>query len=144
MLFQEDQEIEEDAFDTLWPMEDDHGHGHGNDTNMSNLRQAFECIGEKFFYAYYGSETVPPCDEKVVWLVLRSPLPIRSENLMKICDRINDGEPNNRPIQDREAEVHVVSDAHCGKYISWKRYEHEMREHYEEELKEKYEQMHHD
>lgn len=90
ILFYECEEAEEDAFDTFWPEEG---------RNMSNLRQTFECIGDRFFYGYYGSETMPPCQENVVWLVLRDPLPIRKDNLNRLRDDLNGGMPNNRPVQ---------------------------------------------
>ena len=129
ILFYECEESEEDAFDTLWPREG---------RNMSNIRETFECIGDRFFYGYFGSETVPPCEEGVVWLVLRDPLPIRKENLRRIQNDLNGGMPNSRPVQQREEEpqVHLMSQYHCGKYIAWERYAEYMREHYEEKIKE--------
>lgn len=68
ILFYEDDEIEEDVFETLLP--DDM-------SNMTNLRAAFECVVERFFFFYKGSLTTPPCQEDVLWFILRDPLPIK-------------------------------------------------------------------
>ena len=88
ILFRVDHNIEEDVFDRF-PEED----------GMANLRAAFECIGDRYFYNYDGSLTTPPCTETVEWFVMRDPLPIRPENLQRFVDNINYGMPNNRPIQ---------------------------------------------
>ena len=43
ILFKEDPNLEEDAFDTLWPE---------INSTRSNLRKTFECIADRFFLAY--------------------------------------------------------------------------------------------
>ena len=57
LLFQVDYEIDEDAFDTFLP--------HPDESNTTNLRKAFECVANRFFYYYRGSLTTPDCDEGV-------------------------------------------------------------------------------
>lgn len=52
LLFYEDEEIEEDVFDSFNPEDMD---------NMTNLRAAFECVAERFYFHYKGSKTSPPC-----------------------------------------------------------------------------------
>ena len=66
---------------------------------MANLVKSFQCIADKYFYNYQGSLTTPPCTETVEWFVMRQPLPIRPENLERFRNDLNNGEPNNRPVQ---------------------------------------------
>lgn len=111
ILFKEDPNAEGDAFDTFW-----------QNQNISNLRKTFECIADKFFWAYEGSETMPPCTEDVQWFIVREALPIRPENLQKMKAKLNGGQPNNRPVQARlYPEVSLVSDEDCDYLISKRR-----------------------
>ena len=43
--------------------------------------------------------TSPPCSEIVEWYIMRQPLPIRPQNLQRFRNDINNGLPNNRPVQ---------------------------------------------
>ena len=111
ILFKEDPNAEEDAFDTFW-----------QNHNISNLRKTFECIADRFFLAYEGSETIPPCTEDVMWFIVREALPIRPQNLQKIRANLNGGQPNNRPVQPRQdPDVYIISDEDCDELISRRR-----------------------
>jgi len=48
------------------------------------------------YFRYLGSETAPPCQEGVTWIVLKYPLPITSEHLRSISGAMG---PNVRPVQ---------------------------------------------
>ncbi len=48
------------------------------------------------YYTFMGSLTTPPCSEEVLWLVLKQPQPISSEQL-SIFERLY--KPNARPVQ---------------------------------------------
>jgi len=50
MLFKQEENITEDVFDKI-PIRGE----------MANFRASFDDIGDKFYYHYQGSMTLPPC-----------------------------------------------------------------------------------
>jgi carbonic anhydrase len=70
--------------------------GVKNDLVKENLN-AFDMMPEdKHFYRFNGSLTTPPCSEGVLWLVLKNPVPISDNQLMKFRRVLGN---NNRPTQ---------------------------------------------
>jgi hypothetical protein len=94
------------------------------DDMWANLRESFECVGERYFYHYLGSLTTPPCTESVQWFVMRDPLPIRPDKLEFFQRELNHGHPNNRPVQDyNDRHVSLVSQWECVDYKMYKIWE---------------------
>ena len=55
------------------------------------------------YYRYAGSLTTPPCSEGVLWLVLKDPVPVSSEQVAAFKGVLE--EPNNRPLQPLNARA---------------------------------------
>lgn len=55
------------------------------------------------YYRLNGSLTIPPCTEGVRWYVLKNPATASREQINTIRDAL--GEPNNRPLQARNARA---------------------------------------
>lgn len=51
----------------------------------------------KTYWRYSGSLTIPPCSEKVTWMVLKTPMTLSAEQLEKFQYFV--GYANNRPLQ---------------------------------------------
>jgi carbonic anhydrase len=58
--------------------------------------------GSKSYYAYSGSLTTPPCTEGVKWHVLRAPLEVSEEQLMKIESILGANSRLVQPLNERE------------------------------------------
>ena len=101
-LFKEDATAETDIFS---------GTREDEELNVYwNLNNMFGCPMEKYFYMYHGSTTTPPCLENIKWFVSRVPLPLKTESLAKINDKIvyETGE-SHRDIQDlNNRDVYLV------------------------------------
>ena len=55
------------------------------------------------YYQYDGSKTTPPCQEPIVWFVMREPKTISQEQVNRLL-ALSDG-PNNRPVQPTGSRV---------------------------------------
>ncbi len=55
------------------------------------------------YYRFDGSLTTPPCTEGVLWLVMVQPVTASAEQISTFEQVV--GQPNNRPIQQRNARV---------------------------------------
>jgi carbonic anhydrase len=65
-----------------------------------NLNQLVPSTTEH--YQYVGSLTTPPCTEGVQWIVMKSPLPLSTEQLVQLRKYVRD---NNRPLQQLNRRV---------------------------------------
>ena len=65
--------------------------------------------GELGYYQYDGSKTTPPCDEPVVWYVMREPKTISQEQVNSLLAL--SGGPNNRPVQPIGSRVIIIGGA---------------------------------
>lgn len=72
-----------------------------------NMAEAFEAdfLKTRGYYTYFGSLTVPPCEESVQWFVVDEMLPIEDEHIHNIQKHFKhnetfaEGHGNNRKIQ---------------------------------------------
>ncbi len=70
-----------------------------------DLNRVVEQIG-KSYYSYLGSDTLPPCNEGVKWLIIENPLQISHFLLNEIHEKVNGEQLNSRQIQwNRRKEV---------------------------------------
>ena len=65
--------------------------------------------GELGYYQYDGSKTTPPCDEPVIWYVIREPKTISQEQVNSLLAL--SGGPNNRPVQPIGSRVIIIGGA---------------------------------
>ena len=80
-----------------------------------NLLQVFEKLdfnpakflpSKKEFYRYLGSNTQPPCEQGVVWLVFKQPIQASIGQLIKMHDLVGD---NVRPLQPLNGRIPLKS-----------------------------------
>ena len=57
---------------------------------------------DRSYYTYEGSETRPPCQENIQWVVFKNPVRVSWEDIQRIHAVVGD---NNRPIQPRNGRV---------------------------------------
>ncbi|XP_044957946.1 alpha carbonic anhydrase 7-like isoform X1 [Hordeum vulgare subsp. vulgare] len=68
------------------------------------------------YYRYMGSLTTPPCDEGVIWTVIKRVATVSTDQLKLLTDAVHDGfEMNARPLQkvnDRDIRFFCPDDDH--------------------------------
>ncbi|KAI3826480.1 hypothetical protein L1987_00528 [Smallanthus sonchifolius] len=72
----------------------------GVETNTGIINPRQIKIGSRKYYRYIGSLTTPPCDQNVIWTIVRKVRTVSREQLRIIREAVHDeAEANARPIQ---------------------------------------------